>query len=334
LASLEENEEGFISTLTFDVDEHYKGERLDKVVAELAGKHYPDLTLTRSKIEKLIEDGSVTVNGKLVILKSYKIEGACTVEVQVSKISAKDLVGDREVNFEVIYDDPSIAVINKQAGLIVHPGDGNELRTLAHGLVFRYGLRGVGHPKRPGIVHRLDKDTSGLMVVALNQSALTNLREQFLPPRKVHRTYFAITRKPPKASALPSAGIISFPIGRDLKNPVKMGIREDGREAKTKYRFVEEFAEGMLVELELETGRTHQIRVHLEQAGIPIVGDALYNRGLGKFSKEVENVIKTFDRQALHAAKLAFEHPETKKPVSFDSEFPPELQKLISTLKG
>ena len=317
--------------LSYEIVEGFSGERIDKVLTELSTELYPELLLTRSKIEKLIEQGCVRLDNSEIRSKSFKIEQACVAKLTLSDFIGLDLKGDPDVVFDVVYEDKDLVVIDKPAGLVIHPGDGGEIGTLAHGLVYRYGLKGVGHPKRPGIVHRLDKDTSGLMVVALNQSTLNKLLEQFHPPRKIHRTYFAVTRKPPSSRALPVTGVISASISRDPKNPVKMGVSKEGRAATTKYRFVEEFTEAMLVELELETGRTHQIRVHLENIGIPILGDPTYHRGSTRLSREIEIVLPA--RQALHAAKLSFEHPETKQQLSFESELPEDIAKLIEALR-
>ena len=193
----------------------------------------------------------------------------------------------------------------------------------------------MGHPKRPGIVHRLDKDTSGLMVVALDAKTLIDLSAQFAPPRKAHRTYWAVTRKPAKGKPFKKSGLISQPLGRDLRNPVKVAVRKSGKNAVTKYQVLEEYEHAFLVELVLETGRTHQIRVHLEHIGIPIFGDQLYNRGMSHFGSNFFNALLDhgIERQALHAKKLEFEHSVIKKQLNFEVDLPADMLKLIEMLK-
>jgi 23S rRNA pseudouridine1911/1915/1917 synthase len=323
-----------IAILEFRVNADLAGERLDKALTALITAECPDRNLTRSKIEQLIAAGSVRLNGKAVKTKSLPLEEGGKIEIEVPDTTATDLPPDSSVQFEILYEDEDLAVINKPAGLIVHPGDGNEKRTLAHGLRHRYSLSGVGHPKRPGIVHRLDKDTSGVMVVALNIESFRSLLAQFLPPRKIHREYLAFTRPSPRSSPLKSPGVIDAPIGRDPKNPVKMAVRKDGREAVTRYAMVEEFQEGLLLRVQLETGRTHQIRVHLEHIGISILGDQTYNRGMGNLSPGLTEVLANVQRQALHAARLTFEHPRTGERMTFEAQLPSELDELITYLRG
>lgn len=330
--SSDDSDDLFLRRISIAVSKEFLGERIDKVLAELASKLYPDLLLTRSKIERLVEDGAVKLEDAVLKNKSFKIERECLVEIVLAEHPEQELKPDSSVEYEVVFEDSHLVVINKPAGLVIHPGDGGEVGTLSHGLVSRYGLKGVGHPKRPGIVHRLDKDTSGLMVVALDQQTLVGLLEQFHPPRKIHRTYLAFTRKAPSSRALLPAGVISASIARDPKNPVKMSVAKEGRSATTKYRFLEEFSDALLLELELETGRTHQIRVHLENIGIPILGDQTYNRGSGKLSKTIEAVLPK--RQALHAAKLSFEHPITKQQLSFEADLPEDLKTLLRELRA
>lgn len=328
----DDSDDILLQNISIAIGKEFLGERIDKALAELVSKFYPELLLTRSKIERAIENGSVKLEGVDLKNKSFKIERECLAEIFLANYPDQELKPDPDVHYEVVFEDNHLVVINKPAGLIVHPGDGGEVGTLSHGLVSRYGLKGVGHPKRPGIVHRLDKDTSGLMVVARDQSTLVGLLEQFHPPRKIHRTYLAFTRKAPTSRALLPAGVISASIARDPKNPVKMTVAKEGRAATTRYQFVEEFSDALLLELELETGRTHQIRVHLENIGIPILGDQTYNRGSGKLSNTIQAVLPK--RQALHAAKLSFEHPITKEPLCFEAKLPEDLANLLGQLRA
>lgn len=318
--------------------EEFLGERIDKVLATLLALEPPEELepISRSQVGKLIESGRVSLNDKEITSKSYKAEEIGTLHVAFPLASLGLIEPDPNILLDIRYEDEFLCVINKAPGLIVHPGTGGERGTLVHALVARYGelFLNVGNEKRPGIVHRLDKDTSGLMVIAKTRAAYKFLSKQFLPPRTIHRTYLALTRLPPRGRRFNIEGTISAPIARDEKNRLRMGVDPKGREASTHYKVREEFKSGMLLELELETGRTHQIRLHLESIGIPIVGDPIYSRGGRPLSSELSKAVDDFSRQALHAWKLEFVHPEKEEKISFEAEPPKDLSKLFELFRG
>jgi len=317
------------------IEEEEIGQRIDKVLAKLLRNGPEQFSgITRSQIEKFIADGKVSFAGKLVQSKSFapEVSGIVTLDIG-DRVLAGKLEGDPKIVLDIVYEDSQLLVVNKPPGLIVHPGRASETGTLAHGLIayLGEGLSAVGHPLRPGIVHRLDKDTSGLMVVAKTSLSYSALTKQFLPPRNIHRTYLAFTRLPKKGVPFPSTGVIDEPIARDPKNPLRMSVLEKGRDAVTRYKIVEEFRLGLLLELELETGRTHQIRVHLEKIGIPIIGDETYVRGMSDLPPVLRVLAK---RQALHAARLSFIHPENLQPLSFEAPLPEDLIALKDALRS
>ncbi len=323
------------NTWTCTVPAALLGKRLDIVLVELMNEHLPERALSRSKIEKLIDEGRVRIDGKQAASRSLKLERPLPVTVRFDAPAASEIISDPDVSFQILYSDDVLCIVDKPAGLVVHPGHGVRSGTLVHGLAALLGesFMQVGHPGRPGIVHRLDKDTSGLMVVAKTERAYQELTKQFLPPRKVHRTYLALTRKPPKGK-FAAEGSIDLPLGRDGKNRTRMSVQKEGREAKTLYRVIEEFRSGMLVELQLETGRTHQIRLHLEAIGVPILGDPTYQRGMTVLPAPLGNAVKRLGRQALHAWKLELEHPETKERCAFTCELPKDLAECIEEFRN
>jgi 23S rRNA pseudouridine1911/1915/1917 synthase len=312
----------------FELEEHHLGVRLDKTVTELLAAEFDGVT--RSQVERLFDEGRVSVAGREVKTKSFKPDSCATLEVIYAPREG-GVVADETVQFAVVFEDEAVVVVDKPAGLTMHPGFGGESGTLAHGLVAKLGegLLQVGHPLRPGIVHRLDKDTSGLVVVAKTKSSYAKLTEQFLPPRTIHRSYLALTRKPPRGKAFPVAGEIDQPIERDTANRQRMRLGS-AKEALTRYKIIEEFAEALLLELTLETGRTHQIRVHLESIGVPILGDSVYRRGALDLAPALASILK---RQALHAARLSFIHPLSGEVVEFESQPPPDIRSALEYLR-
>jgi 23S rRNA pseudouridine1911/1915/1917 synthase len=287
-------------------------ERLDVFIA----RRRPELT--RSRIRRLIDEGLVTVDG-VQTKASTKVSEGESVAIIVPPREAAELEAEA-IPLPIIYQDSDIIVVDKPAGLTVHPAPGHPRGTLVNALLATHPeLREVGDRLRPGIVHRLDKDTSGLIVVAKNERAQAALQTQ-LKEREVKKTYVALVRGVPE----PREGMIEAPIGRNPKNRKKMAVVAGGREATTKYRVIEVIGGGQYALLEAEpvTGRTHQIRVHLSALAHPIVGDATYG---GRS--------KVLGRQFLHAAKLAFAMPPSQRMVEFESPLPADLREALNELR-
>lgn len=312
------------------------GERLDKFLAS----RLPEMS--RARIQALMRQGAVRAGGRTLEDPSAKInaaEIACAgIVIAVPPPAPAEPVA-QDIPLVVVHEDRDLIVIDKPAGLVVHPAAGHADGTLVNALISHCGtsLSGVGGVARPGIVHRLDKDTSGLMVVAKNDAAHKALSAQFADHGRTGplvRSYLALVWTPPHRPK----GTIDAPLGRSVKNREKIAIREDGREAITHWRMLEHYdAAGVgLIECTLETGRTHQIRVHLASIGSPLLGDAVYGSShLSKASRlepSAQAALKALGRQALHAATLGFSHPRTKKTLTFESAPPPDLAKLIAAL--
>ncbi|NPA34526.1 MAG: RluA family pseudouridine synthase [Chlorobi bacterium] len=317
-----------IITGRFSVSKLEEGQRLDKYLTNVLG------FLSRQKLQKALRHGTVKVNDKPV-KKSYKLKANDIVEVEIPVIreSRPDLVPE-DIPIEVVYEDPYLVVINKPPGLVVHPAPGNWSGTLVNALLHRYGNLEVGDSERPGIVHRLDKDTSGLMVVALTEKSLIGLATQ-LAQRSVKRRYKALvwgTPHPPK-------GTINAPIGRDPKHRERFTVIPSGKEAITRYEVLETINKHWsLVECRLETGRTHQIRVHMRHIGHPIFGDPVYGGTKIKSvplrkQGEVKEVLNALGRQALHAYLLSFQHPITGRHMSFEIPLYQDIQEAMNKLK-
>lgn len=299
------------------VPEALAGERVDRVVAMVTG-------VSRSEVAALIDAGVVLVAGQAVRSRSTRIKAGDVIEVDVpDPAEARRLVAEPGVVVPVVHEDDHLLVIDKPAGLVVHPGAGQSTGTLVHGLLVRYPeLVGVGvDPIRPGIVHRLDKGTSGLMLVARTQIAYEALVAA-LAARRVHRRYRALawgTFDAPR-------GLIDAPIGRSTREPTRQAVDERGKEARTRYEVLRAFLEPVVVtELActLETGRTHQIRVHLRSIGHPVVGDARYAGARQSLP---------MGRPFLHAELLELAHPVTAEPVSFASALPQDLSDVLTGL--
>jgi 23S rRNA pseudouridine1911/1915/1917 synthase len=289
------------------------GERLDTFIA----RRCPELS--RSHARRLIDEGLVSVNGRQA-KPSERVAAGLSVNVTIPPPETITLVPEA-IPLTIIYQDGDIIVLDKPAGLTVHPAPGHPSGTLVNALLAACpDLRGIAGTLRPGIVHRLDKDTSGLMVVAKNDRAQRALQRQ-LKDRDVRKTYLALVRGVPA----PREGTIAAPIGRHPKNRKKMAVVADGREATTRYRVREEIAGGQysLLEVEPVTGRTHQIRVHLAAVGHPVVGDATYGRPSAAVG-----------RQFLHAHKLAFAMPLGRRTVEFESPLPADLREALSQLRA
>jgi 23S rRNA pseudouridine1911/1915/1917 synthase len=291
------------------------GERLDRVVALEAD-------LTRNAASELVSSGAVTVNGRVVTKGSARVGVGDVVAAVVPDAADDAIVPEADVGFTVVHADDDVLVIDKPAGLVVHPGAGRTSGTLVHGLVARYPeIASVGEPDRPGIVHRLDSGTSGLMVVARTEAAREML-VGMLSAREVSRQYRALAW----GTVEGDEGLVDAPIGRSERERTKMAIVADGREARTRFVVLDRFtspAPVTLLECHLETGRTHQIRVHLASIKHPVVGDTRYGRARPAI---------TVDRPFLHAERLAFAHPITGEEMAFASPLPADLVAVLATL--
>lgn len=296
---------------TFEASPGDRDRRLDVVVAERL-RH-----LSRSRIARLSLEGRVLVDGR-PRKPSFHLAAGQVVRVEVPP-PAPAVLRAEAIPLDVVYEDEALLVVNKPAGLTVHPGPGHPTGTLVNAVLARVGdLRGVGGELRPGIVHRLDKDTSGLLVVAKSDAAHRSLAAQ-LKARTMSRTYLAVVR----GRLGPDAGTVRAAVGRHPLHRTRQAVTEAGRPAVTHYRVLERFDGATLLECSLETGRTHQIRVHLAHLGHPLLGDPVYGRagpgGLG--------------RQALHAARLEFTHPLTGARAEFTAPLPADLEALLARLR-
>lgn len=295
------------------------GERLDRLVAMIGD-------CSRSVAATLITNGEVTVNGRVQTSGKHRLSDGDTVRLPVPEVAVEQLPeADADISIHVVFEDEHLVVVDKEPGMVVHPGAGNPGATLVNGLLARYPeLAGVGEANRPGIVHRLDKGTTGLLVVARTPLAYESLVSR-LAVHDVERQYLALCW----GSVNDDRGVVDAPIGRSARNRTVMAVSESGRHARTHYEVIARREDDPVVSLvacQLETGRTHQIRVHMAAIGHAIVGDESY-RGA--------RLSLPFDRPALHAERLAFAHPATGDRVEFTSPRPPDLAELIrSVLPG
>lgn len=298
------------------------GERLDRhVVARLDAP--------RNQVQRWIRDGHVRVGGR-VEKPSYTILEGDRIDCDPPE-RKDDRVSPEEGDLRVLYEDADLAVLDKPAGLTVHPGAGRATGTLAHHLLARYPeMAGVGGPGRPGIVHRLDQGTSGVLAVARTAAAYHRLARAFAA-REVDKRYLAIAYGEPK----PPEGTVDAPIGRHAVRRKEMTVRADGRPARTGYRALAARAGIALVELDLETGRTHQIRVHLKHLGHPLVGDPVYGEARWKsLPRSVQTRLRDFPRPALHAWRLALAHPIDGRRLAFEAPVPDDLRELWEGVTG
>ena len=290
------------------------GDRLDRLVALMTG-------MSRSQCVSLIADGHVKIGGKVITKPALRLIGGQSVVVSIDSSVSETPSAIPRVPFDVVYSDESVLVINKPAGLVVHPGNGQASGTLSQALAHQYpDMAEVGDPERPGIVHRLDKSTTGLMVVARTQEAFDELVAQ-LGDRTVHREYSALV-----AGHTAPGGSIDAPIGRSQREPTKMSLSPRGREAITNYELVHHYSvpeKLSLVTCRLETGRTHQIRVHMSAIGHAVVGDDRY----AGVRRDVP-----VTRPMLHARSLGFVHPVTGDDMSFSCELPDDFLAVLATL--
>lgn len=301
---------------SFVVDENWVGERLDKAVSTY------DEEWSRARVQEWIKDGRVMVDGKAK-KANYRLRVGEVVEVVVPPIEELDLVPE-PMELEIAYEDEEVIVVNKPRGLVVHPGPGNTEGTLVHGLLHHCQgqLSGIGGVARPGIVHRIDKDTSGLLMVAKTDRAHQSLVAQ-LKEHSVTRYYVAVVH----GVISHDQGTIDAPIGRDPKHRKRMAVVEkNGKEAITHFTVLKRFAQHTFVRCQLETGRTHQIRVHMKYIGHPLVGDPVYSA-----AKKNPFSIRG---QALHAAVLGFDHPVTGERIYLEADLPEDMQKILRKLRG
>lgn len=306
---------------TFEVTEELSGKRVDIVLSYFLSE------LTRSQIKKLIDDKNVLVKGK-PIKPSKKFDQGEIIHITLPEPESIDAAPEN-ISLNILYEDSSIVVVNKPPAMVVHPGAGVTSGTLVNALLYKCDdLSGIGGKIRPGIVHRLDKDTSGVMVVAKNDQSHNSLVNQF-KSRTVKKRYLAIVEGGPKTES----GSFESIIGRDPIDRKKISSKtKSGRESLTLWKVLERFESACLVEAEPKTGRTHQIRVHFSENGYPILADKVYGHKKQR-NKYLSQVEKEIGRQALHASKLGFFHPETEDWVEFTAPIPEDMGQALDTLR-
>ena len=288
---------------------------------------------TRNKIQQAIKAGNVLVN-ESVVKANYKVKASDIVRVVLAHPPHENLLVAEDIPIDIIYEDNEVIVVNKEAGMVVHPGHGNYSGTLVNALIFHIENLPKNSNERPGLVHRIDKDTSGLLVVAKTEYAMANLASQFFN-RTTERLYLALVW----GNVENEEGTIEGNIGRSLKNRLQMDVFPDGdfgKHAVTHYKVIERFSYVTLVECKLETGRTHQIRAHFKHIGHTLFNDERYGgdrilKGttFTKYKQFVDNCFKILPRQALHAKTLGFEHPTTKEFLRFNSELPEDMELVL-----
>lgn len=301
---------------TYIIDEVNKdlvGLRIDKAIS------IKNNDLSRASVQRLIEEEKILVNGKKTKM-AYKI--SLGDEIIIIKEEPKEIeLKAEDIPLDIIYEDNDILVVNKQKGLVVHPGNGNPDGTLVNAIMShcKDSLSGIGGEIRPGIVHRIDKDTSGLLIIAKNDKAHINMSEQ-IKNHEVKKTYTALVRGKTKENQ----ATIDMPIARSNKDRTKMAVSKNGKNAITHFEVMERFDDYTLLKVNIETGRTHQIRVHLSQIGYPIVGDFVYSNGKNPFGVE---------GQMLHSSKLEFKHPITGKELILEAKLPEYFKEVLEILR-
>ena len=316
------------------VDETQAGGRLDAVLAKAHE------ALSRSRIKDLILEGAVSIDGKPVSEPKYRLKTGETI-VLLAPPPEDPEPQAQDIPLDILYEDDDLIVINKPVGMVVHPAPGSPDGTLVNALIFHCGdsLKGIGGVKRPGIVHRLDRDTSGVMVAAKTEKAHRHLSAQFADHGRtgpLHRAYTAYAW----GTTQGGLGTVEAPLGRDPGNRLKQAVRKDGREAITHYaveaRYGGDGWDITRIQCQLETGRTHQIRVHMAHIGHPLVADQVYASGfvtkIAKLPEDLAEAVRALGRQALHAAELGFEHPTTGEEMQFEADLPDDLQRLDDLL--
>ena len=287
-------------------------ERLDSYISKECKE------LSRTMIQKLIEDGEVLVNGKIK-KASYKVSLNEQIEINIPEPKETDILA-QNIPVDIIYEDKDILVVNKPKGLVVHPANGNLDGTLVNAVmaICKDSLSGIGGKIRPGIVHRLDKDTSGILIIAKNDKSHINLSNQ-IKNREVKKIYIALVR----GVVNEDEATINMPIGRSMKDRKKMAVRKDGKNAITHFKVLKRYKTCTLLQLKIDTGRTHQIRVHMAEIGHPVIGDEVYSNGKNEFG---------IKGQMLHAKSLDFTHPTTGQKMHLEAELPEYFKNIIKKL--
>jgi 23S rRNA pseudouridine1911/1915/1917 synthase len=304
-------EEGFSAAMTATVPSQLGGLRFDQALARVFPQY------SRNRLQAWLKSGHITLDGRRASARDA-VMGGERIVLEPPPVPEAAAPKAQRMPLKIVHEDADIIVIDKPAGLVVHPGAGQPDRTLLNALL-AHAPRLAGVP-RAGIVHRLDKDTSGLLVVAKTVEAQADLARQ-LAERSMRRIYLAVVQGDP-----PASGVVDAAIGRDVRSRVRMAVSQRGKPARTAYRVVERFGHAALVECRLETGRTHQIRVHLQHIRHPLVGDTVYRRGTRHGM--------SFPRQALHAAELTLTHPRTRKVMTWRSPLPRDMKRLLDTLRS
>ena len=291
--------------------ENEESKRIDAYISE-------NTEYSRTAVQRLIEENKITVNGKKE-KASYKVQNGDKIEIEEEPAKEIELKA-QDIPLEILYEDDDIIVVNKPKGMVVHPANGNPDGTLVNAImsICKDSLSGIGGEIRPGIVHRLDKNTSGAIIIAKNDKAHINLNEQ-LKNHEIKKTYIALVRGIVKENN----ATINMPIGRSKKDRKKMDVDKNGKEAITHFKVLKRYQDCTLLEINIETGRTHQIRVHLSHIGYPIIGDEVYSNGKNKWNIE---------GQCLHAKSLDFKHPITEKEMHIEAELPKYFQKILEEL--
>lgn len=298
----------------FEVKKEEVEKRIDVYLAEKCKD------ISRSTVQRLIDEKNVKLNGE-TIRASYKVQEGDKIEIEIPKPKEIKLEA-QNIPIEVVYEDDSIIVVNKPKGMVVHPANGNPDGTLVNAImaICKDSLSGIGGEIRPGIVHRLDKDTSGLLIVAKSDKAHANLSEQ-IKNREVKKTYIALVR----GNVRENEATIDMPISRSKKDRKKMAVDKDGKNAVTHFKVLKRYDGYTLLKVNIETGRTHQIRVHLSEIGYPVVGDLVYSNGKNKFGVE---------GQCLHASELEFKHPITGKMLHLKAKLPEYFENILKDLEN
>lgn len=295
------------------VQANEKGARLDSYIAS------KEKEMSRTNVQRLIESGNILVNNNIQKI-SYKVQAGDEISIVIPE--AKEIeIKPQDIKVDIVYEDSHIIVVNKPKGLVVHPAIGNPDGTLVNAImnICKGSLSGIGGEIRPGIVHRLDKDTTGLLIIAKNDKAHINLSEQ-IKNREVKKIYVALVR-----GIVPEdEATINMPIGRSTKDRKKMAVVKNGKEAVTHFKVLNRFKNYTLLEIKIDTGRTHQIRVHMSEIGYPVVGDMVYSNGKNEFGIE---------GQMLHAKSLDFKHPITEKQMHLEAELPKYFKEVIDKLQ-
>ena len=297
----------------YKINEDLVGIRLDKAIS------MKDKDLSRVAVQRLIDEENILVNGKKT-KSSYKLNLDDIVTI-IKKEAKETEIKPQDIPLDIVYEDNDILVVNKQKGLVVHPGNGNPDGTLVNAIMnhCKESLSGIGGEIRPGIVHRLDKDTSGILIIAKNDKAHINISEQ-IKNHEVKKTYIALVR----GIVRENMATIDMPIARSNKDRTKMAVSKNGKNAITHIKVLERFKGFTLLEVNIETGRTHQIRVHLSEIGYPIVGDYVYSNGKNQF-----NVVG----QMLHSMRIEFKHPVTNKQMKLEAELPEYFKEVLISLR-